>query len=82
MPGDITAIADRIRERRQELAERYTVSEIGIFGSCVRGEDSDASDLDILVTTTAPLDLFDFLNSKSGSRNSAGSGLILFQKKR
>lgn len=38
-----------LREHKQELAERYGVREIGIFGSYVRGEQRKRSDVDILV---------------------------------
>jgi predicted nucleotidyltransferase len=39
----------QLREIRAELRNLYGVSEIGIFGSIARGEDSINSDLDILV---------------------------------
>jgi len=46
-----------VRERFFELAGRewetlrteYGVRRIGLFGSCVRGEDEEGSDLDVLV---------------------------------
>lgn len=34
---------------KEELRENYKVKELGIFGSFVRGEQEEASDLDILV---------------------------------
>src|SRR5260221_6052930 len=36
-------------EHKKELPDRYTVKEIGICGSCVRGEERVRSDIDILV---------------------------------
>lgn len=34
---------------RDELRERFKVKEIGVFGSYVRSEEKEASDIDILV---------------------------------
>ncbi|MEM4611046.1 MAG: nucleotidyltransferase domain-containing protein, partial [Thermoproteota archaeon] len=38
-----------LKEHKEELREKYGVKEIGIFGSYVRGENKESSDLDILV---------------------------------
>ena len=38
-----------LREHKAEVIQRYRVSEIGIFGSFVRGEQKKRSDIDILV---------------------------------
>ncbi len=37
-----------------ELSESFTVSSIGVFGSCARGDQSDKSDVDILVEFDEP----------------------------
>ena len=55
-----------LRAHKPELNKRYHVEEIALFGSYARGDQTDASDLDILVTLSAPLgyefvDLCDFL---------------------
>ena len=44
-------------QHKKELADRYKVKEIGIFGSYVRGEEKDKSDLDILVEFNEPIGL-------------------------
>ncbi len=41
---------DQLRAMLPELAERYGVSELGLFGSRVRGDHRPDSDLDVLVT--------------------------------
>lgn len=41
---------DQLRAMLPELAERYGVSELGLFGSRVRGDHRSDSDLDVLVT--------------------------------
>lgn len=43
------------------LHKRFGVSEIGVFGSWVRGEQSQSSDIDVLVEFDKPLDLFDLM---------------------
>lgn len=37
-----------------ELARRFSVTRIGIFGSCARGEAGPASDVDIIVELAEP----------------------------
>ncbi|MBI4826144.1 MAG: nucleotidyltransferase family protein [Nitrospirae bacterium] len=38
-----------LKEHKNEVIQKYRVSEIGIFGSFVRGEQKKRSDIDILV---------------------------------
>ena len=38
-----------LREHRQELADRFAVRSLALFGSVARGEASAASDVDLLV---------------------------------
>lgn len=48
---------------RGELAKRYGVTRLGIFGSVARNEASDDSDVDIVVETQVP-DLLMMVNLK------------------
>jgi predicted nucleotidyltransferase len=43
-----------IREKQSELARRFSVRRIGVFGSFVRGSASAESDVDILVDLAEP----------------------------
>ena len=55
-----SAVLDRSRERIRALALEYGVSNPRVFGSVLRSEDSESSDLDILVDpapTTSLLDI-------------------------
>jgi hypothetical protein len=45
----IEEIKEILKEHKEEVSRKYKVSEIGIFGSFVRGEQKKRSDLDILV---------------------------------
>ena len=38
-----------LKEHKKELAEKYRIKEIGIFGSYARGEQKRKSDVDIFV---------------------------------
>ena len=58
--------------QKQSLCEIYQITEIGIFGSYARGEETEASDVDILVDyETAPtfimlVELRDYLSQLFG----------------
>ncbi|MBL7780551.1 MAG: nucleotidyltransferase family protein [Saprospiraceae bacterium] len=54
-------IKNKLTFLKSELHERFGVSEIGVFGSWVRGEQSETSDIDILVDFDKPVDLFDLM---------------------
>ncbi len=42
-------IIDLLRSNKEEFARRFSVRQIGIFGSITRGEEHAGSDIDILV---------------------------------
>jgi len=44
-----------LQNRWQTLHHAYKVRRIGIFGSCVRGDDTPLSDVDILVELEGPV---------------------------
>jgi len=46
---------------KNELKEKFKVQEIGFFGSYVRKEQNNKSDVDVLVTFNETLDLFSFV---------------------
>ena len=50
-------IKNIMRAHRSELSENYSVKNIGIFGSYRRGEQREASDLDVLVEFEKPVSL-------------------------
>ncbi|RMD59355.1 nucleotidyltransferase [Candidatus Parcubacteria bacterium] len=54
-------ILDRLRELKSELVTRYRVTEIGLFGSVVSGEQKANSDIDLLVEFGEGADLFDLI---------------------
>lgn len=54
-------ILGTLRQLKGELCDRYKVKEIGLFGSFVRADEYEASDIDILVEFKEGADLFDFV---------------------
>ena len=48
-------IVSKLREIKPVLAEKYTVTEIALFGSYSREEQNASSDIDIMVSHTNPL---------------------------
>jgi len=57
---DTEDILTKLRELKPIITARYKVKEIGLFGSVVRGEQSQTSDIDVLVEFEEGADLFDF----------------------
>ena len=55
-------IKNILSQHKEELRQKYSVKEIGVFGSCVRGEQRKRSDVDILVEFEEPIGLFDFMD--------------------
>ena len=47
-------ILQTITDMRSELETRFSVTRIGVFGSCARGDASAGSDVDILVELAEP----------------------------
>lgn len=51
-----------VQSHKGELAEKYGVAEIGIFGSVVRGEAREDSDVDVLVAFNRPTGFIAFMD--------------------
>ena len=47
-------IIEKLKERKNELRTRFSVSRIGLFGSYLQGAASEASDIDFLVDLSEP----------------------------
>ncbi len=53
-PATESNVLKIIRGMRPELAERFSVKRIGVFGSIARGDEGPESDVDILVELEEP----------------------------
>ena len=51
-----------IRNKKPEMESRYGVQRLGLFGSYVKGRQTKKGDIDILVTFSRDIDLFEFLD--------------------
>jgi predicted nucleotidyltransferase len=54
-------IKEIIQQHRDDLQMQFGVAEIGLFGSYVRGEQAENSDVDIPVEFEKPVGFFKFL---------------------
>jgi len=81
MKKTLNEIKEIIKEHKGELKEKYGVKEIGIFGSYVRGEANQDSDVDILVEFEKPIGFFKFLELEEYLSNLIGIKVDLVSKK-
>ena len=56
---------DTLRGMRHELAERYHVKSIGIFGSYSKKHQNEQSDLDLVVEFDQPIGMMAFVHLKN-----------------
>lgn len=66
-------IKETLKRFKPTLRKKFKVKEIGVFGSYVRGEESEESDIDILVEFSEPIgwefiDLLEFLEKILGRK--------------
>lgn len=54
-----------IKDHKNILKDDYGISEIGLFGSYIKGKQANTSDVDILVEFQEPIDLFTFVHLKN-----------------
>ena len=59
--ANVEELLARLRALKPELTARYKVQEMALFGSFVRGEQDEASDIDVLVDFEEGADLFDLV---------------------
>ncbi len=57
-------IRKTIQAHRDELAQKYGVGVVGVFGSYARGEERAGSDLDVLVEILRPIDLLKLVGAE------------------
>jgi uncharacterized protein len=55
-------ILEQLRILKSQLRERYPIEYMGVFGSYVRNEADEKSDLDVLVDFNGPVSFFQYLD--------------------
>ena len=73
-------ILHRLRQDKRELTQRYSVKTLQLFGSYVRGQESSASDVDILVEFDEPPGMFDFVRLEIALSDLLGMKVDLVMK--
>lgn len=61
----LDALRSRLRGMLPQLAERYGVTGLKVFGSAVRGEAGPGSDLDLLASFARPIGLLRFVEMEN-----------------
>ena len=73
-------VKQRLSQHRLLLEERYQVKEIGIFGSYARYEQTETSDVDILVEFSKTPSLLKFINLENYLSDNLGVRVDLVHK--
>jgi predicted nucleotidyltransferase len=58
---ELNKIKNELRKMKPELVKRFHVNSIGLFGSVVRDDFTEKSDIDIIVDFTQPIGI-DFID--------------------
>lgn len=74
-------ILGKLRRLKGELALRYNVKSIGLFGSVARGEQSPGSDIDVLVEVEPAIGLLKFLELEEFLSEHLGGKVDLVSRK-
>ena len=62
---NLETLRKTLQAHKEELNQKYGVKELGVFGSCVKNEQHETSDVDLLVEFDEAIDLFTFVNLKN-----------------
>jgi predicted nucleotidyltransferase len=77
----VGVIKEILESHKSELQRKYGVKEIGIFGSYVRREQTEMSDVDILVEFEKPTGLLEFVGLKNHLSDLFGMNVDLVMRK-
>jgi predicted nucleotidyltransferase len=78
---NLEEIKEIIKNHKKELKEKYKVKSIAIFGSYVRGEQKEESDLDLLVEFEEPVSLLHIVSVENYLSDILGIKVDLILKK-
>jgi len=70
---------EEIKQKILPILQRYGVKRIGLFGSCVREEMKENSDVDILVEIEKDISLLDFVGLKLEVEEALGKKVDLVE---
>ena len=78
---NLETLRKTLQDHKEELNQKYGVKELGVFGSCVKNEQHETSDVDLLVEFDEAIDLFTFVNLKNYLSNLLNVNVDLVMKK-
>jgi len=78
---NLEEIKEIIRKHKEELKEKYKVKSIAIFGSYVRREQKEESDIDLLVEFDEPVSLLHIVSVENYLSDILGIKVDLVLKK-
>lgn len=70
-----------LESHREEIQRIYGLKEMGIFGSVVREEQKETSDIDILIEPAKPMGLLEFVSLKNYLSDILGINVDLVMKR-
>jgi len=70
---------EEIKRKILPILQHYGVKRVGLFGSCVRGEIKEDSDIDILVEIEKDISLLDFVGIKLEIEEALGRKIDLVE---
>ncbi len=76
-------ILNKLREIKPELYNKFYIKNLGLFGSYVRGENSETSDIDVLIEyeENSPFSLFTLIGAEHFLTELFGIKVDLVNKK-
>jgi predicted nucleotidyltransferase len=77
---EVLEIKNKILKELDFIREKFKVKEIGIFGSYIRGDAEEDSDLDILVSIDHSMDLLAFIDLENYLSEKIGIKVDLVMK--
>ncbi len=76
-PRDKNEILRMLNEELPHLSKEFKVKSIGVFGSLERGEQTEESDVDLLVDFIKPIGFFKFIELEDYLSEKLGLGVDL-----
>ena len=70
---------EEIKQKILPILQEYGVEKVALFGSCVRGEVEEDSDIDILVEIKKDISLLDFVGLKQKIEEALGRKVDLVE---
>jgi predicted nucleotidyltransferase len=77
---NLDSILALLSDKKESLLKRYSIREIGVFGSYVRHEQGMSSDLDILVDFEKPISLLRFVELEAELSEMTGVNVDLVSR--